>query len=276
MGKDHSPIDNSSDSSSDVPSFSVTKEDQAGHRRTTTRKRTNTRSRKASSAPTIKHENLKDSSSGLGTLLFLLFLVSVTGGSYLYYQQWLFQQAFQSARIEIENQQQVIADLQKRLSDTGQEANLSVASINKTLKDQDFEIRKLWDVANKRNKKLIASNKEQVASLSSGQSTVKKELQSLKTQVDGQKEIKGQIDQVQQTTDSLKTDQAQQASAIEQLQQSETKINTLLAKIDDGLSGNQANQQQLEDEMLSTKLLLEDLQIRLQLLEDEASNSAPQ
>jgi hypothetical protein len=48
--------------------------------------------------------------------------------------------------------------LQTRLSSTDEQANLSVDAIRILLKEQDHEIRKLWDVTNKRNRGNISKN----------------------------------------------------------------------------------------------------------------------
>ena len=56
-------------------------------------------------------------------------------------------------------QLQALTILQEKLTNTGEQSNLSVDAIKILLKDQDHEIRKLWDVANKRNKNAIAKNK---------------------------------------------------------------------------------------------------------------------
>ncbi|MEY8203559.1 MAG: hypothetical protein RPR40_00680 [Bermanella sp.] len=59
-------------------------------------------------------------------------------------------------------QLQAITILQERLINTGEQSDLSLDSMRILLKDQNHEIRKLWDVANKRNKKDIAKNKERL------------------------------------------------------------------------------------------------------------------
>ncbi len=56
-------------------------------------------------------------------------------------------------------QLQALTILQEKLTNTGEQSNLSVDAIKILVKDQDHEIRKLWDVANKRNKNGITKNK---------------------------------------------------------------------------------------------------------------------
>jgi hypothetical protein len=59
-------------------------------------------------------------------------------------------------------QLQAITILQTRLINTGEQSDLSLDSVRILVKDQSHEIRKLWDVANKRNKNNIAKNRERL------------------------------------------------------------------------------------------------------------------
>lgn len=67
---------------------------------------------------------------------------------------------FQQVKKQSALQLQAITVLQERLIDTGEQSNLSVDAIKIIMKDQDHEIRKLWDLANKSNKNQIRKNKE--------------------------------------------------------------------------------------------------------------------
>lgn len=59
-------------------------------------------------------------------------------------------------------QLQAITILQEKLTSTDEQANLSVDAVKILLKEQDHEIRKLWDLANKRNKVDIAKNEDRL------------------------------------------------------------------------------------------------------------------
>lgn len=61
-----------------------------------------------------------------------------------------------------DKQLQAIAALQKRLVSTDEQANLSVDALKVIIKEQDHEIRKLWDVSNKRNKRNINKNADRL------------------------------------------------------------------------------------------------------------------
>ncbi|MGK0445206.1 MAG: hypothetical protein ACJA1U_002146 [Bermanella sp.] len=59
-------------------------------------------------------------------------------------------------------QLQALTILQDKLTSTDEQANLSVDAVRILLKEQDHEIRKLWDLANKRNRVAIDKNKDRL------------------------------------------------------------------------------------------------------------------
>lgn len=68
----------------------------------------------------------------------------------------------QQVKKQSDLQLQALQLLQQKLTSTDEQANLSVDAMKILLKEQDHEIRKLWDLANKRNKKNIAKHKERL------------------------------------------------------------------------------------------------------------------
>ncbi len=68
----------------------------------------------------------------------------------------------QQVKKQSDLQLQAITILQAKLINTGEQSDLSLDSVRILVKDQSHEIRKLWDVANKRNKNSIAKNKERL------------------------------------------------------------------------------------------------------------------
>lgn len=67
-----------------------------------------------------------------------------------------------SVKKQSELQLQALTILQDKLTSTDEQANLSVDAVKILLKEQDHEIRKLWDLANKRNKVDIKKNKNRL------------------------------------------------------------------------------------------------------------------
>jgi len=68
----------------------------------------------------------------------------------------------QQVKKQSDLQLQAITILQEKLINTGEQSDLSLDAIRILVKDQNHEIRKLWDVTNKRNKNNIAKNKERL------------------------------------------------------------------------------------------------------------------
>lgn len=95
------------------------------------------------------------SATGAPKILWFLLLVALVFCGVLAAQ---FFQLKQQSDLQVE----ALAILQDRLSSTGEQANLSVDAMKILLKEQDHEIRKLWDLSNKRNKVDIASNKDKI------------------------------------------------------------------------------------------------------------------
>ena len=93
--------------------------------------------------------------TGAPKLLWLLVVFSVlfSVGILVHLQQ---------VKSQSDKQLKALTILQERLSSTDEQANLSVDAIKILLKDQDHEIRKLWDVANKRNRNQISKNKARI------------------------------------------------------------------------------------------------------------------
>lgn len=68
----------------------------------------------------------------------------------------------QQVKSQTDKQLKALTILQEKLTSTDEQANLSVDAMKILLKEQDHEIRKLWDVANKRNKGKINKNSQRL------------------------------------------------------------------------------------------------------------------
>lgn len=115
---------------------------------------------------------------------------------------------FQQLKAQSDKQLKALTILQGMLSSTDEQANLSVDAMKILLRDQDHEIRKLWDVANKRNKNSISKNTQRLddqsklvtkhdgklAQLSKADAKAKKELSSkLKVQTKSISDLKSDL-----------------------------------------------------------------------------------
>lgn len=105
--------------------------------------------------PTGRMRPSPQASSGAPKILWALTIFAVLASIALLVQ-------LQQLKAQSSKQIQALSVLQDRLVSTDEQANLSVDAIKILLKDQDHEIRKLWDLANKRNKKDIGKAKERL------------------------------------------------------------------------------------------------------------------
>jgi hypothetical protein len=150
-----------------LASIAISKDEIAGRQRPVGRVRT------SSAEPT----------SGAPKLLWILtiFSILISVGILVHLQQ---------SKIQSDKQLAALTVLQKRLSSTDEQSNLSVDAIKILLKEQDNEIRKLWDVAYKRNKNNIAKNisglaaqKKSLSQFSGKVSQLDKNSQALKSSI---------------------------------------------------------------------------------------------
>jgi chromosome segregation ATPase len=135
-----------------------------------------------------------DSSERTPRLLWIaiVFLLASAAGLY-----WLLQEQNQ----QYLQQQQVLSELstsvhalQQKLDMTGENASSSLTALQSTIKTQDSEIRKLWDVANKRNKSWISE-------LQSANAAHKKRISQLQTTIKQFKTKLAEINQSQRVVD---------------------------------------------------------------------------
>ncbi len=127
---------------------------------------------------------------------------------------------FQQVKKQSALQLQAITILQERLINTGEQSNLSVDAIKIIMKDQDHEIRKLWDLANKSNKNQIRKNKEGLD-----------EQNKIITKYAGKVDLisKGQIKSEKSLLKSIKESSDQASAALKKLQVS---VNVQNVKVD--------------------------------------------
>jgi len=92
-----------------------------------------------------------------GMLVFVIVLMAIMmgiGG----YTLFEVQKKLERANILLAKGQENVIELERRLNATGTDVSKTLVSIDSQLKVNADEIRKLWDVTNKRNKKWIQDN----------------------------------------------------------------------------------------------------------------------
>ncbi len=231
-------------------------------------------------APSAHSSAAKAPSSVLALVALLFVLVVAAVAGYAVWQNLQLQQQLHTAQVIMQKQSDNLNTLNERLSATGENANLSVDALRVMLKDHDLEIRKLWDLANKRNRSNIASNEKAINEL---KTSVTQLTRSQTSQVSQQQ--KAVADLEKKLTASLASDvdtltkrvtraeaaamnvpaaaelrMAQNGEAIRSL---DGKIKALEAQVSQGGVGGA--------DLVNIKLEIEDIQIRLDRMQHALS-----
>ena len=124
------------------------------------------------------------SSGGWGTffitfLMLSLFTVSGLG----YWQLTLMQKELAGARAQLENTTSRLLEVSGTVSKTDESFSRNEGAVRDELKAVNFEIRKLWDLANKANKPEIERQGKQLTTLLKSVSAAKSELAILAKQL---------------------------------------------------------------------------------------------
>jgi len=135
-----------------------------------------------SSQPTKRQSNDGGGGGGALALVALLVALSAAGGAgYLWVELQAAHQRLNDSTAVLEQQGEMIHKLNQQLSVTDESATVSLQALKVMLKEHDSEIRKLWAIANKRNKQNIAANGKvltQQKKLIASQATALKTLES--------------------------------------------------------------------------------------------------
>lgn len=121
----------------------------------------------------------------------------------------------QQLKSQTDKQLKALTILQDRLSSTDEQANLSVDAMKILLRDQDHEIRKLWDVANKRNKNKISKNTQRLDDQSKLVTQHDGKLAQLsKADAKAKKALSVQLKEQNKTLDALKSNLEKKQTAL--------------------------------------------------------------
>ncbi|MEE4250705.1 MAG: hypothetical protein V2I38_08965 [Alcanivoracaceae bacterium] len=147
----------------------------------------------------------------MATTAFLLVLVLVLGA--WFFRQLSSLQAVVDNRLEQSTEQ--LGSLASQLSATDESVTQSSGQVKETLATHDSEIRKLWDVSNKRNKDWIQKNQADIAQLGKQRAELNKAVESLKAELAS---LKKSADQMTVLKNQLQTQIGVQAETVKQLE----------------------------------------------------------
>ncbi len=155
-------------------------------------------------------------------------------------------------------QLQALQALQKRLTSTDEQANLSVDAIKILLKEQDHEIRKLWDVSNKRNRSNIEKNKERLDDQNKMITQLGREIEQTNKVSDGQaktmKTLSASVDASVKQVEEVKNAQAELKAQIAKTEKTLAGLPTNLKTEVDALNKQLKELNRAVDAMDATRL----------------------
>lgn len=117
-----------------------------------------------------------------GLLVFVIAVMAImmaVGGFALFQVQ----QRLEESNVLLTKSQENIQMLEERLQATGTDVSKTLSTMQGRLDTNEAEIRKLWDVSNKRNKQWIRDNESAIANLKSSQSKVEGRVNDLQGNV---------------------------------------------------------------------------------------------
>jgi len=212
------------------------------------------------------------SSNSVAIIALVAALLGLGGAGYMYTELQRSGMALTSAETRLAEQGAQIAVLNDKLSVSGENANLSVDALKVLLREQDKEIRKLWDLANKKNRADIDKNSAQITKVNASLKSV--------GDISG---LRNSVSAVQSTNASLQKQIRELQSAVDAMPaQTELAIAQNKESID-MLDGSVSSLRQTVDKMRSTggygdladmKLELEDIQIRLDRMQNAMTGVA--
>lgn len=225
--------------------------------------------RKAAAARSAKSMRAPAAPESRQTLAMVALIVTMVVGvlaGFLFVQLQAVQKSLGEAEEIIQSQAQNIGVLNEKLSVTGENANMSVDALKSIVKEHDSEIRKLWDLSNKRNRSGIAANAKDIQVL---KNSVHKATSTVDAQAKKVGAFDGRVKKAEQSLDSVNERLSKAEASVRSLaevelriaQQSET-IQTLqseIAKLKKAGLGKDAADIHLE---------LEDINIRLDRMQN--------
>ncbi|CAM3693646.1 hypothetical protein [Parendozoicomonas haliclonae] len=119
----------------------------------------------------------------VGTMVLGVALLALAGGGYLQLQA--VQKELQDTRSRLAMTSSQLMDVSGTVSETGETLNRSGNEVKDELKAVNFEIRKLWDLANKRNRPMIESQEKELDSLTKNLAATEKSLSGSVSKISG-------------------------------------------------------------------------------------------
>ncbi len=235
-----------------------------GARNTREGRRDEPRDNSSRSKPAVPRTAAAPQSSAWTGLILILALAGLSLAGFAYWQLMAAQQELVAA-------DRRLADLEKRLELTGDEANQSLTVLSAKLKEADSEIRKLWALVNDRNRKAIEANKVSIDKLVKDLATTKTSIAAARKLVDDQAKVlvalqtnaTGAHDLAQQAVMDAELMKEELSTVVEQSNRSEKAVTSLQNSLTARVKANEEAIEAIDNYRLSVNRDLQAIKQRL-------------
>lgn len=194
----------------------------------------------------------------LATVAFIFAVAAAAFAGFLFMQLQSAQQKLAGAEQLLNSQAKTLHEISEKLSVTGENANLSVDALKVIIKDHDAEIRKLWDLANKRNRGDIVTNAKNIeavkASVAANASAANKEIEKQQKQLAANEAADAELKKRMAKAETRLTSVADAEIRLAQQSEAIQALNNEIARLKKSGLGADAT---------DIRLQLEDINIRL-------------
>lgn len=196
--------------------------------------------------------------SPLGPAAVLLALAAGAFAGFVYWQLQQTQQALQQATTSLTSAEARVTELEKRLSLSDDESTQSITVLQANIKENSSEIRKLWGVANDRNRKAIARLDEKVAELEKTAGGMDDKIKAALTEATGELRVLSELVEAQQavinSADQAYKAQAQTLSNIgKKVDQLDTELRRKVASHEEAIKAIDAFRVQVNRDLIQLK-----------------------
>ena len=226
-----------------LPSLSLSPDDMS-ERQTDRGKKRPDKKRRSSDNADSRHSSSERTSSPwpFGTIILSIAFLALAGGGYL--QMQALEQDLNAARAQLSNTASLLSDISGTVSETGETLNRSGDKVRDELNAVNYEIRKLWDLSNKKNRSNIEAQSKRLDGLSKSVDAAEKSLNGSVAKVNantgGLKKAVSELSVIKKELRAVNADVVA-GSAInrEQLDDIQKTVDALVARVTKAVSGNQ-------------------------------------
>lgn len=244
-----------------VPNIKPSAEDIAQRKRQMQVRRQAAQRAAAAKAPSGQTAAPKQTLSVIALVMALIMGVAT---AFLFLQLQALQKQLNESGEVIRSQGKNLEQLNDQLSATGENANLSVDALKMLVRDNSREVRKLWDLSNKRNRPGIADNSKSIKSLSKSVAAVNKAQSSQKTQLQKLTSLTDKMKALTTRISKLEVMKADVSAARLGISQNTESIQSLEGSVNKLKQGGDLGDMRLE---------MEDIRIRLDRIQNAMAGS---